>query len=489
MSVALQGPSGRVVLENPSLTIGRAPDNQLVLDDAKASSHHALLQLQGQSYNITDLGSSNGTFLNEVRLASQAPASLKNGDKIRFGDTTYTYEESQPAAPAYEATVLAGNAPAYAATVLASQPPAAPEYQQASQPSSPAYGQNGVSSPVYPQYAPPADPYTPLPAAPSAYPAATPAYQQAQPSWGTGQPPSYTPASPAKKKGGLKVLVIVLVLLLVVGGGGIGAAVYFMNRPQPTLSVTSTYTSASTPAGATGTTFHVTGKKFSGTSSVTFLLDGSAVPGGQAVQSDSNGNVNATLKVTDGWSVGTHTLTAKDAGGYLTQKGVTIAIVTPGQAHTPGPNGAPSDDASGTVLASVQSSDGSTTLSLKITGSEDGGKVCRSIDDGQPHDTTGTTSGVSYTETTVATCSGTYKGGKLTYTETVTSDKIAFANGVNCAAQVPYVATHLEGTFTSAVAVNGTYTSDAVTVTCDHGLGSNTTTAGQGTWTGAASMQ
>jgi hypothetical protein len=71
----------------------------------------------------------------------------------------------------------------------------------------------------------------------------------------------------------------------------------------------------------------------------------------------------------------------------------------------------------------------------------------------------------------------------------VTSDKIAFDNGVNCAAQVPYVATHLEGTFTSAVAVNGSYTSDAVTVTCDHGLGSNTTTAGQGTWTGVASMQ
>lgn len=489
MSVALQGPSGRLALENPSLTIGRAPDNQLVLDDGKASAHHALLQLQGQSYSITDLGSSNGTYLNEVRLAPQAPAPLKNGDKVRFGDTIYTYEESQPAAPAYAPTVLAGNIPSYEPTVLASQAPEVPDYQQASQPSSPAYGQNNGSSPAYPQYTPPpADPYTPLPAAPSAYPAAAPSYQQAQPSWGAGLPPSYTPP-PAKRKGGLKVLLIVLVALLVVGGGGIGAAVYFLNQPQPTLSVTSTYTTGATPAGATGTTFRVAGKKFSSSSAITFLLDGNAVPGGQAVQSDSNGNVSATLKVTDGWSVGSHTLTAKDAGGYLTQKGVAIAIVTPGQAHTPGPNGAPSDDASGTILASVQSTDGSTTLTLKVTGKADGGTVCRSIDDGQPHDTTGTTSGIGYTETTVATCSGTYKGGKLTYTETVTSDKIAFDNGVSCTAQVPYVATHLEGTFTSAVAVNGTYTSDAVTVTCDHGLGSNTTTAGQGTWTGAASMQ
>lgn len=465
MTATLQSPTGQITLETHALTLGRASDNQLVLADVKASSHHAVLQLQGQGYTITDTGSSNGTYVNESPLAKNMPVVLKNGDKIRIGDTVYTYEESQAAVPAYAPTVLASSGAQDYATIPASDAPAPPA--PAVSPAVPAYEQ---SSPVYSVY----------PSVP-----AMPAYNSTpQPAWAAPAPPA-----PQKKGGGLKVLLIVIIVVLVLGGAGGGAAVYFLSRPQPTISLSSTYASAATPAGATGTSFKVSGQKFSASSAITFLLDGNPIPGGQSVTSNSSGAVSATLTVTSGWSVGNHTLTAKDAGGYLTQKGAALAIVTPGQARTPGPNGAPSDDASGTILASVQASDGSEAISLKVVGKADGGSVCRDADDGQSHSTSGTTSGVGYTETTVATCSGSYKGGKLTYTETVTSDKIAFENGVTCSAKVPYVARHLEGTFTNHTSLNGTYASDAVTVNCDHGLGSSTTTAGQGTWTGVASLQ
>lgn len=475
MTATLQGPTGQIPLETPAFTLGRAPDNQLVLADVKASSHHAVLQLQGQSYTITDTGSSNGTYVNELPLSRDTPTPLKNGDRIRIGDTTYTYQESQPAASAYTPTVLANsNSSSYEPTVMSQQ--------RSATPSAPA----STPAPAYQAYNPPVTPAYPAAPVISLY---DPSPEAPPQTWGATMSPAYTPAPPQKKGGGLKLLLIVLAVVLVLGGAGGGVAAYFLSRPQPTISLTSAYIASSTPAGAPGTTFKVAGHKFSSSSAITFLLDNSSVPGGQAVTSTSNGDVSATLTVTAAWSVGNHTLTAKDASGYLTQKGVVLTIVTPGQAKTPGPNGAPSDDASGTILASIQSSDGNDAVKLTVTGKPDGGSVCRDVDDDQPHQATGTSSGIAYTETTSATCSGSYKGGKLTYTETVTSDKIAFANGVTCVAHVPYVARHLEGTFTDHTSINGSYSSDAVTVDCNQGLGSSTTNAGSGTWTGAASLQ
>src|SRR6266700_2794189 len=96
MEAALQGPTGRVVLGPGVLTIGRVADNQLVVNDTKASSHHAQIGLagSGQGYSLTDLGSTNGTFVNEQRLDSNVPRLLNAGDRIRIGDTTFTYEAS-----------------------------------------------------------------------------------------------------------------------------------------------------------------------------------------------------------------------------------------------------------------------------------------------------------------------------------------------------------------------------------------------------------
>lgn len=521
MSMALLGPSGRIALDAQVYTLGSEPGNQFVLNDPKVSPRHAVLRLQEQRYSVTDLGSFEGTYLNEQRLGPNIPTFLKNGDRLRIGGALYIYEES-PSMPVSPPTIAASSSPTYEPTALAPQAsapgfgqnnPALPPYGQAPQapaapafgqsnpppygqapqapatpvfgqsnPALPPYGQGNVSSPGYPPYTPPSDPNA-LTEAHASLPGQLYASQQPlQP----GMPPGYPSPAQPKKKSGLKILIIVLVLVLVLGGAGGGIAFYIVHLPQPTISLTSDYAVGSTPAGATATTFRLSGHKFSNTSTITFLLDNAAVPGNSPVQSDSNGNTTATLTVTDDWSVGNHTITAKDAAGYVTKVGVSITIVTAGQAKTPGPHGAPTDSANGSVIATIQASGSSEEVTLKVTGSDNGGTVCRNEDNGQPRTRTGTSDGLLYTETLVSTCSGNYKGGALTYTETVTKDVILFSNGVICTAQTPYVSNHLEGSFTNATAINGTYANDAVTATCKLGTISRSTTvpATRGTWTG-----
>jgi hypothetical protein len=342
----------------------------------------------------------------------------------------------------------------------------------------PAYGQSNP----YPYDRPPGG--NPYPADPYA-PAPTPPYQPEQP-WSPGVPPAYQPAVPPKKSN-LKAALITLVIILILAAGGGGTALYFATRPQPVISVTSKYSVGTTPAGASATSFTVSGHDFSGNSPITFLLDGAPLPGG-SVQSDSHGNISTTFTLTDTWAVGTHTITARDANGYLTKAGKAFVVVPPGQASTPGPHGAPTDSANITINATVNAGSSSGSITLAITGSADGGKVCGDLDDSQPHTHTGTSNGVGYTETIIHTCSGTYKGGKLSYTETATSDKVMFDNGLICNAHVPYVSAHMEGAFTDTTSINGPYSEDTIVVDCNMGVGRQSFTANTGTWTGVASV-
>ena len=289
----------------------------------------------------------------------------------------------------------------------------------------------------------------------------------------------------------MKILLIVLVIVVLVVGIG-GTAIYFLVRPNPSIQVTSMYNQASTPAGATGTTFALTGKSFSGNSAVTILLDGSPLPDPQTIVSDSSGNITDTLNVTNAWTPGTHTITAKDASGNLTKTGVSIEIVAPGQAGVPGPNGAPPDDAKITIAATIQDIfglDGNTISPQTLTVSNGGTKVCGQNDDGQPHTQTHTGGGISYTETVTTTCSGTYKGGVLSYTQTDTSDRILADNGVSCTLSTPFVSLQLNGKFSSATEISdGDASSNQTTITCSNG-NSQALTPQTGTWTGTASQQ
>jgi serine/threonine protein kinase len=92
VGAALQGPERRIPLGLEPITIGRASTNQVVLRDPSVSSRHAVIELKDQAYWITDTESTNGTLLNQQRLAPQVPLKLHPGDSIRFGNITCTYE-------------------------------------------------------------------------------------------------------------------------------------------------------------------------------------------------------------------------------------------------------------------------------------------------------------------------------------------------------------------------------------------------------------
>ncbi len=64
------------------ITIGRAPDNTIILEDPSVSGRHAQLQRVGETYRIKDLESTNGTKVNGIPITETA---LRIDDRIRFG--------------------------------------------------------------------------------------------------------------------------------------------------------------------------------------------------------------------------------------------------------------------------------------------------------------------------------------------------------------------------------------------------------------------
>lgn len=74
----------------PVTSLGRAPSNTVHLADTYASNDHALLTLRSGRWWLEDLGSSNGTTLNDQLLA--APAVVSSGDLIGIGRVTLKVE-------------------------------------------------------------------------------------------------------------------------------------------------------------------------------------------------------------------------------------------------------------------------------------------------------------------------------------------------------------------------------------------------------------
>jgi hypothetical protein len=71
-------------------TLGRG-DVEIQLEDPFASSRHARLTRQGAILVIEDLGSTNGTYLNDELL--RGPRPLHAGDRVRIGDSTFVYDD------------------------------------------------------------------------------------------------------------------------------------------------------------------------------------------------------------------------------------------------------------------------------------------------------------------------------------------------------------------------------------------------------------
>ncbi len=73
-----------------AVTMGRLPDNDIVIEDSAISARHSGITQRRGHWWLEDLGSSNGTWLNETRLIERLR--LDDGDCIRLGRTTITVD-------------------------------------------------------------------------------------------------------------------------------------------------------------------------------------------------------------------------------------------------------------------------------------------------------------------------------------------------------------------------------------------------------------
>ncbi|MCO4760436.1 MAG: sigma 54-interacting transcriptional regulator [Myxococcales bacterium] len=82
--VGIDGSVAEYIFDQPSVTLGSSDDNDLVIDDDKVSGEHARVFQDGDDFLMEDVGSTNGTYINNVRVRT---AYLKSGCSIRLGGT------------------------------------------------------------------------------------------------------------------------------------------------------------------------------------------------------------------------------------------------------------------------------------------------------------------------------------------------------------------------------------------------------------------
>ena len=79
-------------LVDEAITIGRGADNTIVVNDPSVSTHHAQLLLEGDTYRLKDLDSTNGTRVNGKPVTETV---LRFDDRVRFGAAEARYESSE----------------------------------------------------------------------------------------------------------------------------------------------------------------------------------------------------------------------------------------------------------------------------------------------------------------------------------------------------------------------------------------------------------
>ncbi len=81
-------------LLRPVNLIGRAVDNNIVLADEMVSAHHARITFHGGQWLLEDLGSRNGTYVNDHRL--EGPLAITQEDRIQIGAAILELSETAP---------------------------------------------------------------------------------------------------------------------------------------------------------------------------------------------------------------------------------------------------------------------------------------------------------------------------------------------------------------------------------------------------------
>ncbi len=80
-----------VLEEGATVTIGRSPNNQIMIAERHVSRQHAVISFRDGIFMISDLGSANGTFVNGQPV--EAPVALAENDVVRFGEVEFTFKQ------------------------------------------------------------------------------------------------------------------------------------------------------------------------------------------------------------------------------------------------------------------------------------------------------------------------------------------------------------------------------------------------------------
>ena len=87
-----------IPLRRPLVGIGRAPGNEIVIDNLAVSGHHAKVVVEDGRFFVEDLSSLNGTFLNSQRIRKSP---LKSGDEISIGKHSLVFEDEGHGQPMF----------------------------------------------------------------------------------------------------------------------------------------------------------------------------------------------------------------------------------------------------------------------------------------------------------------------------------------------------------------------------------------------------
>jgi pSer/pThr/pTyr-binding forkhead associated (FHA) protein len=92
--VVLRGPnSGEIwTLDSDKIEVGRTDDNSLFLDDITVSRKHAIIEKLEDAWQLTDLGSLNGCYVNKILI--DVPTGIKTGDEIQIGKFRFSFYEA-----------------------------------------------------------------------------------------------------------------------------------------------------------------------------------------------------------------------------------------------------------------------------------------------------------------------------------------------------------------------------------------------------------
>ena len=101
---SLEGPGRIIVWDTAEIVVGRSSDSDIVIQDSDASRRHAIFKKTVAGFVVEDLGTSNGTRVNDVLLTS--PHTLQVKDTVSIGELTITFIQSRrdPSALGLEVT-------------------------------------------------------------------------------------------------------------------------------------------------------------------------------------------------------------------------------------------------------------------------------------------------------------------------------------------------------------------------------------------------